>query len=247
MKYNFHNKTALVTGAGKGIGRALVKQLVEYGAKTYALSRTKEDLISLKAECPSVNVIECDLLDSAATQNAVLSCGPIDFLVNNAAICICQPFLEIDSDAFKNIFRINVEAAIQVSQIAVKSMIERKSGGSVVNVSSQASMTGLGNHTVYGASKAALDQMTRNMSFELGPHQIRVNAINPTVVNTAMAKVGWSDPKKADPMKAQIPLGRFAEVKEVVSVIAFLLSDDASMISGSCIPIDGGALGSMVL
>ena len=156
-------------------------------------------------------------------------------------------FLEIDSDVFQKIFRINVEAAIQVSQMSIKTMLERHSGGSIVNVSSQASMTGLGNHTVYGASKAALDQVTRNMSFEFGPHKIRVNSINPTVVNTAMAKVGWSDPKKADPMKAQIPLGRFAEVEEVVSVITFFLSDDASMISGTCVPIDGGALASMGL
>lgn len=247
MKYNFSGKNALVTGAGKGIGRALAKQLVEYGAKTFALSRTKSDLLSLKSECPEVNIIECDLMDYEATQNAVSSIGSIDLLINNAAIAICQPFLEIETDVFKKIFRINVEAAIQVSQIAIKSMISRNSGGSIVNVSSQASMTGLGNHTVYGASKAALDQITRNMSFEFGHYKIRVNSINPTVVNTAMAKVGWSDPKKADPMKAQIPLGRFAEVEEVVSVVAFLLSDDASMISGTCIPIDGGALSSMGL
>ena len=247
MKYNFNGKIALVTGAGKGIGRALSKQLSEFGAKTYALSRTKADLLTLESECPAINIIECDLMDYEATQQAVSAIGPIDLLVNNAAIAICQPFLEIDSDVFQKIFRINVEAAIQVSQISIKTMLERHSGGSIVNVSSQASMTGLGNHTVYGASKAALDQVTRNMSFEFGPHKIRVNSINPTVVNTAMAKVGWSDPKKADPMKAQIPLGRFAEVEEVVSVITFLLSDDASMVSGTCVPIDGGALASMGL
>merc|ERR1719427_1736234 len=103
-------------------------------------------------------------------------------------------------------------------------------------------MIGMENHTVYGASKAALDQITRTMSLELGSKNIRVNCVNPTVVNTAMSKVGWSDPVRAGAMKAQIPLGRFAEASEVVAVVLFLLSDAAAMVSGSCLPIDGGCL-----
>jgi len=244
---SFEGKRALVTGAGKGIGRELVKELIKYGAETFALSRTESDLISLKEECPQVNTIVCDLMDREQTEKSVKSCGCIDLLVNNAAIAICEPFLEVSTESFQKHFRINVEATIQVSQIVAKGMIKQKKGGSIVNVSSQASLTGLQNHTVYGASKAAIDQITRTMSLELGCHNIRVTSVNPTVVNTAMAKVGWSDPVKAGAMTSQIPLGRFAEVSEVVSVIMFLLGDGASMITGSCIPIDGGCLGSLAL
>ncbi|RWS01900.1 L-xylulose reductase-like protein [Leptotrombidium deliense] len=120
-------------------------------------------------------------------------------------------------------------------------MISRKKFGcSIVNVSSQASMAALKDHLIYGATKAAVDQLTRTMALELGEHQIRVNAVNPTVVWTDMAKVGWSDPVKAKNMTDRIPLHRFAEVEDVVHAIIFLLSDKADMITGTCLPIDGG-------
>lgn len=248
MKFSFVGKKALVTGAGKGIGRELAKALVAAGAETFALSRTESDLASLKAECPSINTVVCDLMDRDATDKAVSSVGPVDFLVNNAAIAICEPFLEITPEAFSKHFRINVEATIQVSQIVARAMIAAKlKSGSIVNVSSQASLIGLENHTVYGASKAAIDMVTKTMSLELGKHNIRVTSVNPTVVNTAMSRVGWSDPARANAMTSQIPLGRFAEASEVVSVVMFLLSDASAMVSGSCIPIDGGCLGSLAL
>jgi len=246
-KFDFKGKRALVTGSGKGIGRELVKALVEAGAETYALSRTKSDLDELKKELPNIHIVVCDLMDRDETKNAVESCGVIDLLVNNAAIAECQPFLDITPESFSKQFRVNVEATIQVSQIVVRKMIKQNKGGSIVNVSSQASLIGLADHTVYGASKAAIDQITRNMSLELGTHKIRVTSVNPTVVNTAMAKVGWSDPVRAKKMTDQIPMGRFAEVSEVVSVVMFLLSNDSTMISGSCIPIDGGCVGSLAL
>ena len=104
----------------------------------------------------------------------------------------------------------------------------------------QASLVALKEHVVYAASKAAVDGMTRVLALELGPHNIRVNTINPTVVMTDMGRYAWSDPAKAAPMLARIPLGRFAEVIDIVNVIIFLLSDKAAMIHGAIIPIDGG-------
>uniref|UniRef100_H2ZQP2 L-xylulose reductase n=2 Tax=Ciona savignyi TaxID=51511 RepID=H2ZQP2_CIOSA len=247
MNIRFDGKRALVTGAGKGIGRDLAKKLVECGAETYALSRTQSDLDSLQIECPGIHAVQCDLSDCTALKASVQSCGDIDLLVNNAAVALLEPFLEVKEEFFDKTFDINVKAPLMVSQIVARGMVDRKNGGSIVNISSQASTIGIENHTSYCMSKAALDQLTRNMSLELGPHNIRVNAVNPTVVNTEMGKVGWSDPAKANPMKKMIPLGRFAEVEDVVSVILFLLSDQAGMVTGSCLPIDGGCLGSLTI
>ncbi|XP_022095506.1 L-xylulose reductase-like [Acanthaster planci] len=240
MDIRFDGKRALVTGAGKGIGRDIAKTLSQCGAEVFALSRTREDLDSLKKEVPSIHTICEDLQDRQATKVAVENIGAIDLLVNNAAICVLEPFLEVSHEQFTKQMDINVRAAIEVSQIAARTMVARKSGGSIVNLSSQASLVALTNHTVYSATKAALDSVTKSMAMELGPHQIRVNAVNPTVVNTPMSLVGWSDPKKADPMKARIPLGHFAESIDVVNVVLFLLSDRSAMVNGAILPIDGG-------
>ncbi|XP_033102595.1 L-xylulose reductase-like isoform X2 [Anneissia japonica] len=240
MDIRFDGKKALVTGAGKGIGRDTVKLLAKCGADVYALSRTQSDLDSLKAEVPEIKTVCVDLSDWDSTKVAVEGCGPIDLLVNNAAIAKLEPFLEVTKEVFDLTMNVNVRQLIQVSQIVARGMVERGLGGSIVNVSSQASLVGLTNHTVYCATKAAVDSLTKTMALELGPKNIRVNSVNPTVVNTAMGKIGWSKPEKAEPMKRRIPLGRFAEVEEVVHVILFLLSDKSSMMNGTCLPIDGG-------
>ena len=137
---------------------------------------------------------------------------------------------------------INLKAVFFISQTVAKGMVERGLGGAIVNISSQASQAALQDHAVYCASKGGLDQLSRVMALELGPHNIRVNCVNPTVVMTAMGKIGWSDPKKAGPMLNKIPLGRFAEVEDVVHAVLFLLSDKAGMINGITLPVDGGFL-----
>merc|ERR1712080_295636 len=139
-------------------------------------------------------------------------------------------------------FQANVKQVINVSQIFSKKMIKDKIKGSIVNVSSQASQAALADHTVYCATKGALDMVTKGAALELGPHNIRVNAVNPTVTMTEMGKVGWSDPAKAGPMLAKIPLGRFAEVDDVVQCIVFLLGPGSALVNGITMPIDGGFL-----
>ncbi|XP_038590904.1 L-xylulose reductase isoform X1 [Micropterus salmoides] len=192
--------------------------------------------------CASINPVCVDLADWGATEAALQEVGPIDLLVNNAACANLQPFLEVTADQFDQSFNVNVKAVLHVSQIVARGMKARGSGGSIVNVSSQASQCALRDHAVYCATKGALDMLTKVMALELGPHQIRVNSVNPTVVMTEMGRLGWSDPIKAKTMISRIPLGRFAEVDDVVNSILFLLSDKSSMTNGVTLAVDGGFL-----
>ncbi|XP_054449286.1 L-xylulose reductase [Pteronotus mesoamericanus] len=242
MELGLAGRRALVTGAGKGIGRSTVQALHAAGVHVVAVSRTQDDLDSLVRECPGVEPVCVDLGDWEATERALGGVGPVDLLVNNAAVAQLQPFLGITKEAFDTTFNVNLRAVIPVSQIVARGLIARKAPGSIVNVSSVASQRALMHHSAYSAAKAAMDMLTKVMALELAPHKIRVNAVNPTVVMTAMGKINWSDPQKSRAMLGRIPLGRFAEVENVVDVILFLLSDRSGMTTGSTVPVDGGFL-----
>lgn len=239
MDIRLDGKRALVTGAGKGIGREIVGLLTKCGAKVVAVSRTKADLDSLAKET-GCEAIAADLVDAGEAKRAAEAAGPIDLLVNNAGVSIPQPFLEQSVEALDKTMAVNLRAAMVISQVVARGLIARKSGGAIVNLSSQASLVGIADHAAYCASKGALDQLTRVMALELGPHDIRVNCVNPTVTLTPMGKMAWGDPRKSEPMLAKIPLGRFADPPDVAYAVAFLLSDQARMISGIVMPIDGG-------
>ncbi|KAM5135765.1 L-xylulose reductase [Mantella aurantiaca] len=242
MEISFAGRRALVTGAGKGIGRGTVKALRDAGAAVIALSRSPQDMESLARECPGVETVCVDLGDWSATEAAMKSIGPVDLLVNNAGVALLQPVLDITQEAFDKSFAVNVRAVILVSQIVARQMVERGVPGAIVNVSSQASQVALQDHAVYCATKGALDMLTKVMALELGPKKIRVNCVNPTVVMTDMGRANWSDSKKAEPMLNRIPMRRFAEVEDVVNSILFLLSDKSGMTTGACLPVDGGYL-----
>lgn len=241
LQIRFDGKRALVTGAGKGIGREIAILLSNCGADVVALSRTKTDLDSLSEET-GCETLTCDLANAEQAARAAEAAGAIDLLVNNAGISIPQAFLEASPEAFDQTIAVNVRSAFIVSQIVARGMIIRGEGGAIVNLSSQASMVALKDHASYCASKGALDQLTRVMALELGPYQIRVNSINPTVTMTPMGKMAWSDPAKSGPMLSSIPLGRFARPIDVAYATAFLLSDSSDMISGVMLPVDGGFL-----
>ncbi len=241
MNIDFTGKRILVTGAGKGIGRVIVKHLHELNGDIIALSRTAEDLESLKEEVPCETIV-ADLGDADVAREAAEQAGRVDLLVNNAGVAILQPFMDMSVDALDTTYNINLRAVVVVSQVVARGMIERGTGGSIVNLSSQASIRALQDHAAYCASKAGLDHLTRVMALELGQHNIRVNCINPTVVLTPMGKRVWGEPEKGGPMLARIPLNRFAEPIEVSEAVAYLLSDYSAMIHGTMLPIDGGFL-----
>uniref|UniRef100_A0A8C4J0G2 Dicarbonyl and L-xylulose reductase n=1 Tax=Dromaius novaehollandiae TaxID=8790 RepID=A0A8C4J0G2_DRONO len=183
-----------------------------------------------------------DLADWEATEAALGPAGPFELLVNNAAVALLQPFLEVTREALDRSLDVNLRAVLHVSQIVARQMIAQGVPGAIVNVSSQASQRALRDHAVYCCTKSALDMLSKVMAMELGPHKIRVNTVNPTVVMTDMGRINWSDPQKSAAMINRIPLGKFAEVDDVVNSILFLLSDKSAMTTGSSLMVDGGFL-----
>ena len=238
---DFSGKTVLVTGAGKGIGLATAVFLADRGAAVVALSRSAADLESLK------NRIGCrtravDLADADEARAAAEEAMPVDFLVNCAGTTELDAFVDLPVETFDTLMAVNCRAPLIVSQVYARDRLARGLPGAVVNVSSISSFIGFADHAAYCASKGALDGLTRAMANELGRQGIRVNAVNPVVTLTPMAEKAWSDPAKSGPMLSRIPLGRFVQPDEVSSVIAYLLSDDAAMVNGVCMPVDGGFL-----
>jgi L-xylulose reductase len=238
---SFTGKRVLITGAGKGIGRATAKLLHERGAVVVAMSRSPEDLVALRSEF-GCETIQVDLADAEATRAAARQALPVDYLVNNAGAVELASVVDTSMAMFDQMMNVNVRAPLILSQEYAREVIARGGRGAIVNVSSISAMIGFPLHLAYCASKGALDSMTRVMANELGRQGIRVNGVHPVVTMTPMGVKAWSDPKKSEPMLARIPMQRFVEPEEVAAVIAFLLSDDAAMVNGIDMPVDGGFL-----
>lgn len=237
----FDGKRILITGAGKGIGRATVKLLSERGAAIVALSRSPEDLAALETEF-GCRTIAVDLADADATRAAVREAMPVDLLVNCAGIVEMQSVLDTTIESFDRHMAVNCRAPLILAQEYARERIAHGLPGAIVNVSSISSFIGFADHAAYCASKGALDGLTRVMANELGHKGIRVNGVHPVVTLTPMAVKAWSDPAKSGPMLSRIPMQRFVEPGEVAAAIAFLLSDDAAMVNGIDMPVDGGFL-----
>jgi NAD(P)-dependent dehydrogenase (short-subunit alcohol dehydrogenase family) len=239
---NFSDKSVIITGAGKGIGRATALLMAERGARVVALSRTRSDLDRLKAEIGCRGIV-VDLANPAAARAAMAEAGTCDYLVNCAGINVLESVLDMTEAGYEAVMGINLRAALICAQEFARARVAAGGGGAIVNVTSIAGHRGFQDHVCYAASKAGLEGATRVMAKELGPHGIRVNGLAPTVTMTELAAEAWSDPARSGPMMARHPIGRFAEAQDVATSIAMLLSDDASMVTGAVLPVDGGFLG----
>jgi NAD(P)-dependent dehydrogenase (short-subunit alcohol dehydrogenase family) len=239
---NFSDKSVIITGAGKGIGRATALLMAERGARVVALSRTRSDLDRLKAETGCRGIV-VDLANPAAARAAMAEAGTCDYLVNCAGINVLESVLDMTEAGYEAVMGINLRAALICAQEFARARVAAGGGGAIVNVTSIAGHRGFQDHVCYAASKAGLEGATRVMAKELGPHGIRVNGLAPTVTMTELAAEAWSDPARSGPMMARHPIGRFAEAQDVATSIAMLLSDDASMVTGAVLPVDGGFLG----
>ena len=247
ITYDFSGKKALVTGATKGIGREVALAFAESGCSIAATGRNPEALAQLAAEIEAKGV-ECvtfkaDLANAEEclrmAEYFLQETGGIDILINNAGISFPERIVDLDIHHWDATLAVNLRAPILVTKVVATHMIERRQGA-IVNISSNAGVAGIEEHAAYCASKFGLLGLTKVMAVELGPFNIRVNAVAPTVVLTPMGAQVWGDPAKADPVKARIPLGRFAYPREISAVVLFLSSDASSMISGETVLIDGG-------
>ena len=246
--YNLKNKTAIVTGAGKGLGRACAIALAEAGANLVIVSRTKKDLDEvskvikkLRSKCKSY---VCDITNYNEIKDIINKQAKIDILVNNAGNNIPEHFTKVKTKNMEYLVKINTVATFNIAQLCALKMIKSKNrkkiGGAIVNMSSQMGHVGGPIRSVYNMNKWGLEGLTKGMSLDLAKYNIRVNTVCPTFVVTPMTKKFLKNKKFKRETLNNIPLGRFAELSEISSAVVFLASDAASMITGTSLLVDGG-------
>ena len=247
-KINLKNKTALVTGAGKGIGKACSIALAEAGADLIIISRTKKDLDKvskiirkLKSKCDSYI---CDVTNYSQIKEIISKQKRIDILVNNAGSNIPEHFTKVKKKDMELLVKLNTMATFNLAQLCTIKMLESKNrkkiGGSIINMSSQMGHVGGPIRSVYNMTKFGLEGLTKGMAIDLAKNNIRVNTVCPTFVDTPMTRGFFKNKKFKSEVLSKIPLGRIAEVSDVATAVAYLASDASSMITGTSLLVDGG-------
>ncbi|QLL16048.1 SDR family oxidoreductase [Pseudomonas chlororaphis] len=240
--FDLSGRCAVITGGAAGIGLACATLLVERGAKVALLDRDPE-VVEIAARLGGGHLgLALDLRQLDQVQHAVDRVaehfGRLDFLVNSAGVALLDKALEVNENAWDTTLDINLKASFFVAQACARHMLERGSGR-IVNLASQAAVIGLDRHVAYCASKAAVVGMTKVLAMEWAAHGINVNAVSPTIVETALGKKAWAG-ELGERAKSQIPVGRFAQPEEIAGLVLYLLSDAAQMITGENVVIDGG-------
>ena len=246
--YNLKNKTAVVTGAGKGLGKACAIALAEAGANLVIISRTQKDLDEVSKKIKKLRVkcksYVCDITNYNEIKDIIDNQAKIDILVNNAGNNIPEHFTKVKTKNMEYLVKINTVATFNLAQLCALKMIKSKNrkkiGGAIVNMSSQMGHVGGPIRSVYNMNKWGLEGLTKGMSLDLAKYNIRVNTVCPTFVVTPMTKKFLKNKKFKRETLNNIPLGRFAELSEVSSAVVFLASDAASMITGTSLLVDGG-------
>jgi len=238
MSADLEGQIALVTGAGRGIGRACAEGLANAGVNVIAVARSEDDLVDVAAH--ESGLIETKVADVTSDEfiSWVEGIEGLSILVNNAGGNRPGPFVDVDAESLDFIIDLNVRAAFRVAQAATKAMLAGDTKGCIVNMSSQMGHIGSPNRTVYCMTKHAVEGLTKAMAVELAPHGIRVNSVAPTFVETPLTKPMLEDPEFKDFVYSMIPLQKLATYDDIVDAVLYLAG--AEIVTGHSLRVDGG-------
>jgi NAD(P)-dependent dehydrogenase (short-subunit alcohol dehydrogenase family) len=242
--FRLDGKRALVTGAGRGIGLAATSALAQAGAHVTLIARTQSQIEAatqaLRTRGDKADALKLDVTDLDAVHRAIAAAEPFDVLVNNAGTNRPAHLMDVKVEDFDAIFALNVRAAFFMAQAVARRLIEAKRPGSIINVSSQMGHVGAARRSVYCASKHAMEGFTKAMAIELAPHNIRVNSLGPTFLETPMTRPFFEDKAFRAEVLSKIKLGRLGQLDELTGAIVFLASDASSLMTGAALVLDGG-------
>jgi NAD(P)-dependent dehydrogenase (short-subunit alcohol dehydrogenase family) len=242
--FRLDGRRALVTGAGRGIGLAAASALAAAGAHVTLAARTKSEIenaaAAIRARGESGDALPLDVTDIDAVRTALNAREPYQVLVNNAGINRPKMLPDVTVDDFDTIMGLNVRAAFFMAQTVALRLIAAKLPGSIINVSSQMGHVGAARRTVYCTSKHAMEGFTKAMAIELAPHNIRVNSLGPTFLETPMTRPFFENKAFREEVLSKIKLGRLGQLDELTGAVVFLASDASSLMTGSALVLDGG-------
>ncbi|WP_430245818.1 SDR family NAD(P)-dependent oxidoreductase [Neorhizobium sp. DAR64861/K0K2] len=242
--FNLAGKRALVTGASRGIGRAVAEGLAEAGAEVTLCARSRTEIEEACAVMSTrgwrARPLVCDVTDVAGFRQHVGAQAPFDIFVNNAGTNRPKPLTEVTEDDYDAVFSLNTKAAIFAAQSVTAVMLRHGRRGTVINMSSQMGHVGAANRTLYCGSKFAIEGFTKALAVELGPAGIRINTLCPTFIETPMTASYFENEEFRRETLSKIKLGRLGQPADVVGAAIFLASDASSLMTGSALMIDGG-------
>lgn len=242
--FRLGGRRALVTGAGRGIGLTAASALADAGAHVTLAARTTREIeeaaAAIRARGQKADTLTLDVTDVEAVRKALAGREPYQILVNNAGMNRPKMLPDVTIDDFDTIMGLNVRAAFFMAQTVAMRLIEAKLPGSIINISSQMGHVGAARRTVYCTSKHAMEGFTKAMAIELAPHNIRVNSLGPTFLETPMTRPFFENKAFRDEVLSKIKLGRLGQLEELTGAIVFLASDASSLMTGSALVLDGG-------
>lgn len=242
--FGLQGLTALVTGAGRGLGAAIATELAAAGAKVFILSRNQAELAKLAehiaAQGGQAQPMVCDVTDAQAVEAALDSIEHLDILVNNAGANIPAEFVDVTHEQLDALLQLNVRAVFLTAQAAARKIMAGGKGGSIINMSSQMGHVGAVRRSVYCMTKHAVEGLTKAMALELAEHNIRVNTVAPTFVMTPMTETFFKEETFRDWVMQRLPMGRLLPTRDVAFAVCYLASPAAAMVTGTSLKLDGG-------